>query len=52
MAISNGFEIISIKAFAPNGTSVGELQHVQGTNNYFINIAWMPTADQQNNTRL
>ena len=40
-------EISSIKVFAPNGTSVGELQHVQGTNHYYINVAWMPTADQQ-----
>ena len=43
-------EISSIKVFAPNGTSVGELQHVQGTNHYYINIAWMPTAYQQNDT--
>ena len=53
MATSNSYsnvEITSIKAFAPNGTSVGELQHVQSTNNYYINIAWMPTADQQNKT--
>ena len=42
--------ITSIQAFAPNGTSVGELQHVQGTKNYYVNIAWMPTADQQNKT--
>ena len=53
MATSNGYssvEITSIKAFAPSGTSVGELQHVQGTNNYYINVAWMPTGDQQNET--
>ena len=43
-------EITSIKVFAPSGTSVGELQHVQGTNHYYINVAWMPTADQQNKT--
>ena len=43
-------EITSIQVFAPNGISVGELQHVQGTNHYYINIAWMPTANQQNDT--
>ena len=43
-------DISSIKVFAPNGTSVGELQHVQGTNHYYINVAWMPTADQQSST--
>ena len=46
----SNIEIASFKVFAPNGTSVGELQHIQGTNNYYINVAWMPTADQQNET--
>ena len=46
-------EITSIKVFGPNIISVGELQHVQSTNNYYyINIAWMPTDDQQNTTEL
>ena len=44
--------IISIKVFGPYGISVGELQHVQGTNNYYINFAWMPKIDQQNKTHL
>lgn len=43
----SNIEIMSIKVFGPNGVSVGELQHVQGTN-YYINIAWMPKTDQQN----
>ena len=42
--------ITSIHVSAPNGTSVGELQHVQGTNHYYINVVWMPTADQQSET--
>ena len=46
----SNIDISSIKVFAPNGTSVGELQHVQGTNHYYINVAWMPTADQQSST--
>ena len=46
----SNIDISSIKVFAPNGTSVGELQHVQGTNYYYINVAWMPTVDQQNDT--
>ena len=44
--------ITSIQAFAPDGTSVGELQHVQGTSNYYINVTWIPTFDQQNNTHM
>ena len=43
-------EIILIKVFAPNGTSMGELQHVQGTDHYYINVAWKPTAYQHNDT--
>ena len=46
----SNIDITSIKVFAPNGTSVGKLQHVQGTNHYYINVAWMPTDDQQNDT--
>ena len=46
----SNIDISSIKVFAPNGTSVGKLQHVQSTNHYYINVAWMPTADQQNDT--
>ena len=42
--------ITSILIIAPNGASKGELQHIPGTNNYYINITWMPTADQQNDT--
>ena len=42
--------ITSIQIIAPIGASKGELHHVQGTNNYYINITWMPTANQQNDT--
>ena len=49
----SNIEIISIKVFGSHGISVGELQHVQGTNNYYyINIAWIPKTDQQNKTCL
>ena len=41
-------EITSVKVFTPNGVIVGELQHVQGTSDYYINVAWMPTMKQQN----
>ena len=44
----SNIDVSSIETFTPNGTSVGELQHVQGTNRYYINIAWMPTAHQLN----
>ena len=41
--------ITSIQIIAPIGTHKGELQHVQGTEYYYTNVTWMPTADQQNN---
>ena len=52
MATSSCSNVTSIQVSAPDGTSVGELQHVQGTNDYYINVTWMPTADQQNTTEL
>ena len=42
--------ITSIQIIAPIGTSKGGIQHVQGTSQYYTNITWMPTADQQNYT--
>ena len=40
--------ITSIQIIAPIGATKGELQHVPGTNNYYTNVTWMPTANQQN----
>ena len=42
--------ITSIQIIAPIGASKGELQYISGTNNYYINITWMPNANQQNDT--
>ena len=42
--------ITSIQIIAPIGTNKGELQQIGGTNDYYINISWMPTANQQNDT--
>ena len=40
--------ITSIQIIAPIGTSKGELHHIPGTNNYYTNVSWLPTANQQN----
>ena len=40
--------IVAIKIITPIGASKGELQCIVGTNNYYTNITWMPTANQQN----
>ena len=40
--------VTTIQIIAPVGTNKGELQHIQDTNNYYINITWTPTVDQQN----
>jgi len=42
--------ISSIKLIAPIGTTKGGLHQMQGTNNYYTNVTWMPTDDQQNDT--
>ena len=49
---SDTVSIAEIQTVSPRGTSRGELQHIQGTNNYYVNITWTPTADQQNETHL
>ena len=49
---SDSVSISEIQTVSPRGTSRGELQHILGTNNYYINITWTPTADQQNETHL
>ena len=49
---SDSVSISEIQTVSPRGMSRGELQHIQGTNNYYINITWIPTADQQNETHL
>ena len=49
---NDSVSIAEIQTVSPRGTSRGELQHIQGTNNYYVNITWTPTADQQNETHL
>ena len=44
--------ITSFKVLAPTGMSKGEVEHIPGTNNYYTNITWVPTANQQNDTHL
>ena len=48
----SNISITSIQIIAPIGASKGELQHIMGTNNYFTNITWTPTANQQNDTHI
>ena len=49
---SANVSIVEIQTVSPRGTSKGELQQIQDTNNYYVNITWTPTADQQNETHL
>ena len=44
--------ITSIQIIAPIGAIKGELQRIVGTNNYYTNITWTPTANQQNDTHI
>ena len=46
----SNISITSIQIIAPISATKGELQHITGTDNYYTNITWMPTANQQNDT--
>ena len=51
-ASGQNLSIIEIQTVSPRGATKGELQQIEGTNTYYVNITWMPTADQQNQTHL
>ena len=51
-ASGQNLSIIEIQTVSPRGATKGELQQIEGTNSYYVNITWMPTADQQNQTHL
>ena len=42
--------ITSIQIIAPIGATENGPWHIFGTYNYYTNVAWTPTADQQNDT--
>jgi len=47
-SVCSNVSIQVINIFAPSDTSKGKLQHIPGTNYHYTNVAWMPTANQQN----
>ena len=47
---NSSISINEIQIIAPNGTRKGELEHNTNTNAYYVNITWMPTVTQQNET--
>ena len=49
---SASISIVEIQTVSPRGTNRGELQQIQDTNSYYVNITWTPTTDQQNETHL
>ena len=46
----SSISIIEIQTVSPFGTNKGNLQHVTGTNLYYVNVTWTPQANQQNQT--
>ena len=48
----SNISITSIQIIAPIGAMRGEPQQIGGTDNYYINIVWTPTANQQNDTHI
>ena len=53
-ASSGGSDIViaEIQTTSPLGTSKGEVQHINGSTTYYVNITWTPEEDQQNQTHL
>ena len=45
---SSSVSIIEIQTISPIGLNRGTLQQIQGTENYYIDITWSPTASQLN----
>ena len=45
---SSSVSITEIQTVSPIGTRRGEIQQISGTNIYFVNITWEPTANQLN----
>ena len=43
---SSSVSIIEIQTISPIGLNRGTLQHIQGTENYYVNITWSPTTSQ------
>ena len=43
---SSSVSIIEIQTMSPIGLNRGTLQHIQGTENYYVNITWSPTTSQ------
>ena len=42
--------INEIQTVSPNGSRSGQVNHIIGTNIYYVNLTWNPTASQRNET--
>ena len=49
---SSTVSIAEIQTISPIGTNRGTLQHVQGTNNSYVDISWSPTTSQLNQVHI
>ena len=45
---NSSVSIVEIQTTSPVGLSKGAVQHIQGTENYYVNITWLPTTSQEN----
>ena len=51
-SFSSILSIVEFQTVSPIGTNRGQIQHTPGSNVYYVNIAWTPSASQQNQTHL
>jgi len=51
-SFSSSLSIVEFQTVSPIGTNRGQILHTPGSNVYYVNIAWTPSASQQNQTHL
>ena len=49
---SSTISIAEIQTISPIGTNRGTLQHIQGTNNSYVDVSWSPTTSQLNQVHI
>ena len=49
---SSDTSIVEIQTLPPLGTIVGRLTRISNSNNYYVNVTWTPSINQQNQTHL
>ena len=51
-SFGSSISIVEFQTVSPIGTNRGQIQRTPGTNIYYVNVAWTPSAPQQSQTHL